>query len=87
MKSDFLEKYWDAGNEDYACYEALVETGVEQMCVNRPQVLSEYLNVKAKKDQDSNNKRKRQRQPPLSSTTFQQMVTIAPQLPPIAAAQ
>eukprot|EP00534_Pseudo-nitzschia_fraudulenta_P007178 CAMPEP_0201199668 /NCGR_PEP_ID=MMETSP0851-20130426/159384_1 /ASSEMBLY_ACC=CAM_ASM_000631 /TAXON_ID=183588 /ORGANISM="Pseudo-nitzschia fraudulenta, Strain WWA7" /LENGTH=64 /DNA_ID=CAMNT_0047487105 /DNA_START=33 /DNA_END=227 /DNA_ORIENTATION=- len=32
-------KYRDVGNEDFAMYEALVQTGVQQMCVNKPDVL------------------------------------------------
>lgn len=44
MASDTTLKYWDVGNEDERCYQALLETGVQQLCVNRPQVLFEYLN-------------------------------------------
>ncbi|CAJ1948949.1 unnamed protein product [Cylindrotheca closterium] len=39
MKSDCLEKYWDVGNEDETMYSALLRTGVQQMCVNQPDVL------------------------------------------------
>jgi hypothetical protein len=39
MKSDVANKYWDVGNEDERCYQALIDTGVMQLCVNRPDVL------------------------------------------------
>jgi glycerophosphoryl diester phosphodiesterase len=39
MKSDVANKYLDVGNEDERCYQALIDTGVMQLCVNRPDVL------------------------------------------------
>lgn len=41
MTSDCTKKYWDVGNEDASMYEVLLRTGVQQMCVNRPNVLIE----------------------------------------------
>lgn len=43
MKSDVLGKYWDIGNEDAVCYQTVMDTGVQQLCVNKPRVLHEYL--------------------------------------------
>jgi glycerophosphoryl diester phosphodiesterase len=39
MTKDCLEKYWDVGNEDESMYDALLRTGVQQMCINKPDVL------------------------------------------------
>lgn len=39
MASDCRDKYWDVGNEDFSMYEAVLRTGVQQMCINRPDVL------------------------------------------------
>jgi len=39
MKSDVTLKYWDVGNEEWSMYQAVMQTGVKQMCVNRPDVL------------------------------------------------
>ena len=39
MVNDVSTKYWDVGNEDESCYQALIDTGVQQLCVNRPDVL------------------------------------------------
>lgn len=41
MAADCSDLYWDVGNEDKSMYLALVETGVQQMCINRPDVLLE----------------------------------------------
>jgi len=46
MLEDIVEKYWDIGNEDETCYEVLVDTGVQQLCVNKPHVLLNYLNAR-----------------------------------------
>jgi len=43
MRSDTTHKYWDVGNEDAACYQTVMETGVQQLCVNKPRVLFQYL--------------------------------------------
>jgi glycerophosphoryl diester phosphodiesterase len=43
MKSDVATKYWDIGNEDISCYKTVIETGVEQLCCNRPDVLVAML--------------------------------------------
>jgi hypothetical protein len=39
MDHDCRTKYHDVGNEDEAMYEALLRTGVQEMCINRPDVL------------------------------------------------
>ncbi len=41
MASDCTNRYWDVGNEDESMYLALMETGVQQMCVNKPDILVE----------------------------------------------
>ena len=41
MNEDCSAKYFDVGNEDHSMYEALVRTGVQQLCVNKPDVLIE----------------------------------------------
>jgi glycerophosphoryl diester phosphodiesterase len=42
IQSD-CSKYADVGNEDERMYQALLETGVQQLCVNKPNVLLEML--------------------------------------------
>eukprot|EP00339_Tiarina_fusa_P014252 CAMPEP_0117008156 /NCGR_PEP_ID=MMETSP0472-20121206/7772_1 /TAXON_ID=693140 ORGANISM="Tiarina fusus, Strain LIS" /NCGR_SAMPLE_ID=MMETSP0472 /ASSEMBLY_ACC=CAM_ASM_000603 /LENGTH=408 /DNA_ID=CAMNT_0004710115 /DNA_START=47 /DNA_END=1273 /DNA_ORIENTATION=- len=42
MASDCQERFWDVGNEDESMYDLLLRTGVQQMCVNRPDVLVRY---------------------------------------------
>jgi glycerophosphoryl diester phosphodiesterase len=44
MSKDTKNKYWDVGNEDEAMYEAVLRTGVQQMCINRPDVLLRLVN-------------------------------------------
>jgi len=39
MNEDCSIRYRDVGNEDFAMYEALLHTGVQQLCVNKPDVL------------------------------------------------
>lgn len=39
MASDTADKYLDVGNEDATCYQAVIDTGVDELCVNRPDVL------------------------------------------------
>ena len=39
MSDNCREKYWDVGNEDESMYDALLRTGVQKMCVNKPDVL------------------------------------------------
>jgi glycerophosphoryl diester phosphodiesterase len=39
MASDCQESFWDVGNEDENMYNVMLRTGVQQMCVNRPDVL------------------------------------------------
>jgi glycerophosphoryl diester phosphodiesterase len=41
MASDCADLYWDVGNEDSSMYMTLVQTGVQQMCINKPDVLLE----------------------------------------------
>jgi len=36
MTHDTSDRFWDVGNEDEACYQALFDTGVQQVCLNRP---------------------------------------------------
>jgi len=36
MKEDMQDKFWDVGNEDASCYQAIFESGVEQVCLNNP---------------------------------------------------
>jgi glycerophosphoryl diester phosphodiesterase len=42
MKQDCSTKYWDVDNEDLDMYQALIDTGVQQMCINRPDVLIQW---------------------------------------------
>jgi glycerophosphoryl diester phosphodiesterase len=42
MASDCQERFWDVGNEDESMYDALLRTGVQQICTNRPDVLVQY---------------------------------------------
>eukprot|EP00537_Pseudo-nitzschia_pungens_P001647 CAMPEP_0172365134 /NCGR_PEP_ID=MMETSP1060-20121228/8111_1 /TAXON_ID=37318 /ORGANISM="Pseudo-nitzschia pungens, Strain cf. cingulata" /LENGTH=460 /DNA_ID=CAMNT_0013088333 /DNA_START=294 /DNA_END=1676 /DNA_ORIENTATION=+ len=41
MGEDCSSKYFDVGNEDLAMYETVLRTGVQQLCVNKPDVLIE----------------------------------------------
>lgn len=41
MGEDCSSKYFDVGNEDLSMYDALLRTGVQQLCVNKPDVLIE----------------------------------------------
>ena len=43
MQRDVTDKYWDIGNEDETCYQAVLDTGVQQICCNRPDVLVNML--------------------------------------------
>lgn len=43
MKEDATYKYYDVGNEDENMYLTLLSTGVQSLCVNRPNVLSNLL--------------------------------------------
>ena len=38
MAADIADRFWDVGNEDAACYAALWETGVDEICINKPDV-------------------------------------------------
>lgn len=42
MKQDCSTKYWDVGNEDMDMYQALMDTGVQQLCINKPDVLIQW---------------------------------------------
>ena len=46
MASDSQDVFEDMGNEDESCYRALWETGVDQICCNRPDFALELCNVK-----------------------------------------
>ena len=39
MNEDCSIKYRDVGNEDFSMYEAVIQTGIQQLCVNKPDVL------------------------------------------------
>lgn len=39
MGEDCSIKYKDVGNEDFSMYEAVIQTGVQQLCVNKPDVV------------------------------------------------
>jgi glycerophosphoryl diester phosphodiesterase len=39
MSKDCLEKNWDVGNEGESMYEVLLRSGVQQMCINKPDTL------------------------------------------------
>jgi glycerophosphoryl diester phosphodiesterase len=39
MAQDVQDKYWDVGNEDESMYATLLQSGVQQVCVNKPDVL------------------------------------------------
>jgi glycerophosphoryl diester phosphodiesterase len=39
MAQDVQDKYWDVGNEDERMYATLLRSGVQQVCVNKPDVL------------------------------------------------
>lgn len=44
MMHDTKHTYWDIGTtEDVHCYQALLETGVQQICCNKPNVLLDML--------------------------------------------
>jgi glycerophosphoryl diester phosphodiesterase len=42
MNHDCTTKYWDVGNEDLDMYQALIDTGVQQLCINKPDVLIQW---------------------------------------------
>jgi len=44
MQKDAEERFDDVGNEDEAMYHAVLSTGVKAMCVNKPDVLLQFLN-------------------------------------------
>ena len=50
MSEDCKEKYWDVGNEDESMYRALLQTGVQQLCINRPDTL---VSLRSKLEQES----------------------------------
>jgi glycerophosphoryl diester phosphodiesterase len=62
MKDDTTDKYWDIGNEDESCYETLIETGVQQLCVNKPDVLAAMLRRKDREQQQQQQQQKSQEQ-------------------------
>eukprot|EP00525_Craspedostauros_australis_P004628 CAMPEP_0198120314 /NCGR_PEP_ID=MMETSP1442-20131203/28613_1 /TAXON_ID= /ORGANISM="Craspedostauros australis, Strain CCMP3328" /LENGTH=226 /DNA_ID=CAMNT_0043778945 /DNA_START=8 /DNA_END=688 /DNA_ORIENTATION=+ len=39
MDHETTHTYLDIGNEDESCYDAVIRTGVQQLCVNKPDVL------------------------------------------------
>lgn len=43
MTDDVKDRYWDIGNEDERCYEAVLDTGVDELCVNKPDILKSIL--------------------------------------------
>lgn len=54
MREDIETKYNDVGNEDFAMYEVVRQTGVGAMCVNKPNVLVELLSKPNKADEINN---------------------------------
>jgi glycerophosphoryl diester phosphodiesterase len=80
MQSDTTTKYLDIGNEDESCYQTLIDTGVMQLCVNRPDVLIGLL----KKQQAEARQRQQQliqdlEQPQvLSSTLMEELAEVIP---------
>ena len=50
MANDCMERFLDVGNEDESMYDALLRTGVQQMCVNKPDVLLGLREKLAKKN-------------------------------------
>ena len=43
MKEDCDTKYFDVGNEDNDMYQIVLRSGVDSMCVNRPDVMVKTL--------------------------------------------
>ncbi|GAX19133.1 hypothetical protein FisN_3Lu078 [Fistulifera solaris] len=43
MAEDVKTRYLDVGNEDDRCYEAVLDTGVDELCVNKPDILINIL--------------------------------------------
>jgi glycerophosphoryl diester phosphodiesterase len=43
MAEDVKTRYLDIGNEDDRCYEAVLDTGVDELCVNKPDILMTIL--------------------------------------------
>jgi glycerophosphoryl diester phosphodiesterase len=43
MRQDFLDKYYNVRNEDVDMYRMVLRSGVESMCVNRPDVIVRAL--------------------------------------------
>ena len=51
MQDDTTTKYLDVGNEDDDMYRAVMDSGVRQLCVNRPQVLMQMLLLKEEEEE------------------------------------
>eukprot|EP00815_Leptocylindrus_aporus_P009892 CAMPEP_0116063020 /NCGR_PEP_ID=MMETSP0322-20121206/8147_1 /TAXON_ID=163516 /ORGANISM="Leptocylindrus danicus var. apora, Strain B651" /LENGTH=344 /DNA_ID=CAMNT_0003548521 /DNA_START=271 /DNA_END=1305 /DNA_ORIENTATION=- len=43
MHEDTTEKYFDVGNEDESMYQTVLQSGVQALCVNKPEVLLKLL--------------------------------------------
>jgi len=43
MRKDVAEKYHDVGNEDEKMYKTVMATGVESMCINKPDVVLDMI--------------------------------------------
>ena len=43
MALDTATKYWDVGNEDSSMYQTVLKTGVQQLCLNKPDVMIAML--------------------------------------------
>jgi glycerophosphoryl diester phosphodiesterase len=52
MQNDTTTKYLDVGNEDDDMYRAVMDSGVRQLCVNRPQVLMQLLLCLLKEEEE-----------------------------------
>mmetsp|Transcript_24080 Transcript_24080/g.49691 ORF Transcript_24080/g.49691 Transcript_24080/m.49691 type:complete len:475 (-) Transcript_24080:1367-2791(-) len=53
MKEDCAHKYHDVGNEDESMYRTVMATGVQSMCINKPDVLVGMIGRKADKVLDA----------------------------------
>jgi glycerophosphoryl diester phosphodiesterase len=49
MREDTSEKYHDVGDEDEAMYRTIMATGVQAMCINKPDLLVEMIGRRADK--------------------------------------
>uniref|UniRef100_A0A7S2E8I7 GP-PDE domain-containing protein n=1 Tax=Trieres chinensis TaxID=1514140 RepID=A0A7S2E8I7_TRICV len=43
MREDATHKYWDIQDEDSDCYDTVIKTGVQALCVNKPNLLHQMV--------------------------------------------